>query len=89
MNIEYTVENISSQTRPNVASIDGATLAVIVPELEVELYDSTGKHGSLQLHFRTPEEQAYATATFKPGEKVTITLPEEPVSAEAPAENEA
>ena len=79
------VENVSPQTRPNVASIDGATLAVIVPEIEVELHDESGKQGSWQLHFRTPEEQATAIATFVPGKTVTVTIVEAPVVQEVPA----
>lgn len=75
MNIEYTVGDVSAQTRPNVASINGVTLSVIVPEIEVELFDATGQHGSVQLRFRTPDEQAYALAAFKPGTLITITLP--------------
>jgi hypothetical protein len=89
VNINYSVNNVYSTTRAGIGTVLGTQLSVIVPEVEVELYDPTGQHGSVQLHFRTPEEQAYAAATFKAGETVTITLPDAAVVEPAPVEEPA
>ena len=86
MNITYNVHNVYATQRAGVGDVNGNTLAVIVPEVEVELTDPTNQHGSLQLHFRTPEEQVYALAAFKAGESATITLPDAPGAVESVVE---
>ena len=84
MKITFTVNNVYSTTRPAVGTVQGVDLSVSVPEMEVELYDPTGKHGSQQLHFRTPEEQAYAKAVFVNGSTVDVIYPDAPVVEAAP-----
>ena len=74
MQLTYLVAGVSAQTRPAVVALNDTTVAALVPELEVELVDPINQHGSLQLHFRTPEEKAYAEDHFKIGETVTIEV---------------
>ena len=83
MQITYNVHNVSPQPRASVGTVEGVTLAVMVPEIEVELSDPTNQHGSVTLHFRTPEEKEYAKTVFS-GKTVTLTLPELPAPPPEP-----
>ena len=74
MEWSFLVHNVSPQTRPAVATVNGVDLSASVPEVEVELSDPLNQQGSIQLHFRTPAEQAYALSTYKPGEMVTVQI---------------
>lgn len=74
LTLTYTVHGVSKQTRPAVVELNGTTVSASVPEIEVELTDPLNQHGSLQLHFRTPEEQAYAVEHFVAGSTVEITV---------------
>jgi hypothetical protein len=70
----YTVNGVSQQVRPAIATVNGVTVSALVPEVEVELYDPLGQQGSVQLHFRTPDEQAFAKATYRDGATVELDL---------------
>ena len=74
MQVTYTVNGVSPQTRPSVATVNGVDMAVVVPEIEVELVDPTNQWGTLTLHFRSPDERDYALATYTPGGTATVTF---------------
>lgn len=74
LTLTYSVAGVSRQSRPAVVELNGTTVSANVPEIEVELTDPLNQHGSLQLHFRTPEEQEYALVTFIQGETVKVTV---------------
>ena len=74
LSLKYIVAGVSRQTRPAVVELHGNTISASVPEIEVELFDPLNQHGSLQLHFRSPEEQEYALVAFVPGETVEIVV---------------
>ena len=74
ISLQYVVAGVSRQTRPATVQLNGATISASVPEIEVELFDPLNQHGSLQLHFRSPEEQEYALAHFVSGETVEISV---------------
>lgn len=75
LKISFSVAGVSRQTRPAVVELNGATVSVNVPEIEVELTDPINQHGSLTLHFRSPEEQSFALANFIQGETVELSVP--------------
>lgn len=74
LKISFSVAGVSRQTRPAVVELNGATVSVNVSEIEVELTDPINQHGSLTLHFRSPEEQAYALEHFVQGEMVELAF---------------
>ena len=74
LTLSYVVAGVSRQTRPAVVELNGATISANVPELEVELVDPLNQHGSLQLHFRSPEEQEYALEHFVAGATVDLIV---------------
>ena len=69
-----TVSRIQHATSNQAATIDGEIVNVMIPTLEVELYDPTGQHGSVLIRYRKPSEIEAALATFKQDEAVVLTI---------------
>lgn len=79
MDLKYTINTVSQQSRMQVGEFNGATMSAAVPGVEVELYDPSGVNGSMSLFFSSPEDQALALKSFKAGQTVFLTLsPEQP-----------
>lgn len=72
MQTKYLVNRVSIHRVAKDIVIDGEPSKQPIDQVEVELVDETGQHGSITRRYHRPSEIAWAMAAFKEGEMVTI-----------------
>lgn len=74
--MEFALRVHRASTHPAEVPVqyNGETVRAIMPELEVELCDDSGMHGTTTLHFRAQAEIAEARALFTQGSQVMMTF---------------
>lgn len=80
MDVTLRINRASTHPVEVMVEHQGETAKAVMPELEVEMYDETGQHGTCTLHFRKQSEIAAAREVFVQGNEVTMTF-----AAKAPA----
>lgn len=96
MKMTYVVNRASHHPRAVEVDYKGEKARMTMSELEVEMHDPTGVHGTITMHFSGTSELA-AAAKFVDGGTVTVDLDafevtppaEEPAPAEPEAESAA
>lgn len=74
MDITLRVNRVSTHHVERKVTHEGADAVAMMPELQVELHDETGHHGSLTLHFFAQARIEEAKTVFVPGGMVTATF---------------
>lgn len=72
MKFTYRIHRASKHPVDVKAVFEGAEVSATITEMQVEMVDDSGQHGTLTLHFRVPSEVAEAEALFVEGESVTL-----------------
>jgi len=71
---QFLVNRVSINPAPISVEYQGQMIPAIVDQLEVELVDETGLHGSICLRYRTNDEKDAARAKYVPGTLVDIAI---------------
>lgn len=85
MQIQLRVNRVSHHKVEDVVMLKGEEVTAEVTQIEVEMHDEAGIHGSATLRYRGKKDISEAKDTFKEGELVTVTF-EAAAPAEAPTE---
>lgn len=81
MDITLRVNRVSTHSVERHVTHEGEAAVAMVPELQVELHDETGRHGSLTLHFFAQARMTEAKEIFVAGEMVTASFAAAPMAA--------
>jgi hypothetical protein len=73
MDITMRVNRVSTHSAEVAVTHKGEHAMAMMPELQVELHDDEGGHGSFTLHFLQQSEIAEANSVFVSGDQVTFT----------------
>jgi hypothetical protein len=82
MQTAYYVNRVSTHKVPMDIVVAGEPTRQPVDQLEVELVDETGQHGTITRRYHKPSEIAWAMEAFKQG--ATVTLDDGPVAVPEP-----
>jgi hypothetical protein len=78
----YLVNRVSTHKAQRDITVEGELTRQEVDQVEVELIDEAGAHGSSTLRFSKPSEMDWARRTFVQGELYHWPLADMPESAE-------
>lgn len=74
MDVTLRVNRVSTHSVERAVTYKGQHAMAMVPEMQVEMHDETGTHGSFTLHLTTVDEIAEAKALFTGCEFVTVSV---------------
>nr|WP_294550014.1 hypothetical protein [uncultured Rhodopila sp.] len=82
MQTAYFVNRVSVHKQPMDIVVAGEPSRQAVDQVEVELVDPTGQHGTITRRYHKPSEIAWAKVAFVQG--ATVTLDDSPVAVAEP-----